>query len=222
MKKPPSWMNSAPPADVTASMPSGFSRGFKRFTKPKPKRRGKPPVYQNEAIINPLKEIWLAANLPCSKRLKVILPIWLPGYVEFFGELSSEVTNALLNISPPTIDRILKPDPNPLHKTGPEHHKARNPLTKTNTHQNQSMGRITPRLPRSRYRRSLRRFHRRNVRQYHRLRRYRHRLDRTTRRLGKGRNRGPGTNQTHRKNPPIPHPRLRLLITEGSSSTTTS
>jgi hypothetical protein len=30
---------------------------FKRFTRPKPKRRGKPPVYQNELIIKPLKEI---------------------------------------------------------------------------------------------------------------------------------------------------------------------
>ncbi len=57
-------------------------RGFKRFTKPKPKRRGKPSIYQNEAITNPLKEIWLAANLPCSKRLKVMLQIWLSGYVE--------------------------------------------------------------------------------------------------------------------------------------------
>ncbi len=47
------------------------------------------------------------ANLPCSKRLKVILPIWLPGYTELFGELSIEATNALLNISPTTIDRIL-------------------------------------------------------------------------------------------------------------------
>lgn len=84
-------------------------RGFKRFTKPKPKRRGKPSLYQNEAILNPLKEIWLAANLPCSKRLKVILPIWLPGYVQLFGELSVDVTQALLNISPPTIDRIFKP-----------------------------------------------------------------------------------------------------------------
>ena len=84
-------------------------KGFKRFTKPKPKRRGKPSLYQNEAIITPLKAIWLSANLPCSKRLKVILEIWLPGYVQSFGELSSEVKQALLNISPPTIDRILKP-----------------------------------------------------------------------------------------------------------------
>ena len=84
-------------------------KGFQRFTKPKTKKRGKHPVYQNEAILKPLKKIWLAANLPCSKRLKVMLPIWLPGYVELFGELSPEVTSALLNISPPTIDRILKP-----------------------------------------------------------------------------------------------------------------
>jgi hypothetical protein len=82
---------------------------FKRFTKPKAKKIGKPSVYQKEEIRKPLKEIWLTANLPCSKRLKVMLPIWLPGYVELFGELSPEVTNALLKISPPTIDRILSP-----------------------------------------------------------------------------------------------------------------
>jgi hypothetical protein len=36
-------------------------KGFKRFTKPKAKRRGKPPVYQSEAIRTPLKEIWHTA-----------------------------------------------------------------------------------------------------------------------------------------------------------------
>ena len=82
---------------------------FKRFTKPKPKKRGPKPTYQKDEISTPLKRIWLAANLHCSKRLKVMLPIWLPGYVEPFGELSVEVTNALLTISPPTIDRILAP-----------------------------------------------------------------------------------------------------------------
>lgn len=84
-------------------------RGFKRFTRAKVKKRGKPSAYQKEAIIKPLKEIWLAANLPCSKRLKPMLPIWLPGYVELFGELSPNVSQALLKISAPTIDRILKP-----------------------------------------------------------------------------------------------------------------
>jgi hypothetical protein len=84
-------------------------RGFKRFTKPKPRKRGKPSVYRNEAILNPLKEIWLAANLPCSKRLRAILPLWLPGYAQYFGELPPEVTHALRKISPATIDRLLNP-----------------------------------------------------------------------------------------------------------------
>jgi hypothetical protein len=84
-------------------------RGFKRFTKPKPKRRGPKPVYRKDEIITPLKQIWLAANLPCSKRLKAILPIWLPGYDQLLGKLPPEVTNALLAISPATIDRLLAP-----------------------------------------------------------------------------------------------------------------
>ena len=83
-------------------------RGYKRFTKPKPKKRGKPAVYNKDAIIKPLKQIWLTANLPCSKRLKAILPLWLPKYNEHFGQLTEEVNIALLAISPATIDRILK------------------------------------------------------------------------------------------------------------------
>jgi len=82
---------------------------FKRFTKPKPKKRGAKPVYRKDEIITPLKRIWLAANLPCSKRLKAILPIWMPGYDNQFGTLSIDVLQALLNISPATIDRILAP-----------------------------------------------------------------------------------------------------------------
>jgi hypothetical protein len=48
-------------------------KGFKRFTQPKGKKRGRSPQYDREAILKPLKEIWLAANLPCSKRLKAIV-----------------------------------------------------------------------------------------------------------------------------------------------------
>lgn len=82
---------------------------FKRFTKPKPKKRGPKPVYGKDEVINPLKRIWLTANLPCSKRLKAILPIWLPGYDQQFGKLLPEVISALLSISPATIDRLLAP-----------------------------------------------------------------------------------------------------------------
>lgn len=84
-------------------------RRFKRFTKPKQKRKGRPPVYDAHALTVPLRRIWLAANLPCSKRLKVILPLWLPGYVEHFGLLPLEAIKALRKISASTIDRLLEP-----------------------------------------------------------------------------------------------------------------
>jgi hypothetical protein len=84
-------------------------RRFKRFVKPKVRKRGRAPVYHRNIILKPLKKICLAANLPCSKRLKVILPLWLPGYVQSFGPLSSKASEALLKISASTIDRLLLP-----------------------------------------------------------------------------------------------------------------
>ena len=84
-------------------------RGFKRFIKHKIKKRGRNPLYHQESILKPLKQIWLAANLPCSKRLKVILPLWLPGYAKFFDPLPLPVIQALKKISAPTIDRLLAP-----------------------------------------------------------------------------------------------------------------
>jgi hypothetical protein len=50
-------------------------RLLKRFTRPQAKRRGKPAIYHKQEIVKPLKQIWLVANLPCSKRLKTILPL---------------------------------------------------------------------------------------------------------------------------------------------------
>lgn len=84
-------------------------KNFKRFTKPKPKKRGRPSKYNKPSVIEPLKRIWLAANLPCSKRLKAILPLWLPAYAKEFGGLSLDVIKALLGISASSIDRCLEP-----------------------------------------------------------------------------------------------------------------
>jgi len=56
-----------------------------------------------------LKTIWLQANLPCSKILKAIIPLWLPHYAETYTPLDLKVIKALKSISPATIDRILKP-----------------------------------------------------------------------------------------------------------------
>lgn len=82
---------------------------FKRFTRPKPKKRGKPSKYNKPSILGPLKKVWLAANLPCSKRLKAILPLWLKSYTQEFGGLPLDTVKALLRISAPTIDRLFKP-----------------------------------------------------------------------------------------------------------------
>jgi 5S rRNA maturation endonuclease (ribonuclease M5) len=84
-------------------------RGFRRFIKPKFKKRGRTPLYPKDSILKPIKQIWLAANLPCSKRLKVILPLWLPGYAQFFTPLPLPILKALKTISASTIDRLLSP-----------------------------------------------------------------------------------------------------------------
>ncbi len=47
--------------------------------------------------------------MPCSKRLKAIIPLWLPGYAKKYGPLPLPAVNALLRISPATLDRMLKP-----------------------------------------------------------------------------------------------------------------
>lgn len=72
-------------------------------------RRGRSPIYQDDTILKPLKTIWLTANLPCSKRLKAIIPLWLPGYQEEFGILDKKTVQKLKVISSSTIDRLLQP-----------------------------------------------------------------------------------------------------------------
>ena len=73
------------------------------YKKPGPKSK-----YDHPQIKKPLEAIWRAANLPCSKRLKAILPSWIPFYQTEFGVLDSQVIGALNHISPSTIDRIMR------------------------------------------------------------------------------------------------------------------
>ena len=84
-------------------------KNFKRFTKPNSKKRGKPSVYNIPSVIEPLKRIWLGAGQPCSKLLKPAIRLWLPFYAREFGGLPVKTVKALFKISPPTIDRVLKP-----------------------------------------------------------------------------------------------------------------
>jgi hypothetical protein len=51
-----------------------------------------------------VKRLWVTTNLPCSKRLKIIIPLWLPFYP---FPLPEEVREKLFTISPATIDRLM-------------------------------------------------------------------------------------------------------------------
>lgn len=69
---------------------------------------GRKPRYASPDILRPLKKIWLTANLPCSKRLKAMIPLWLPGYETLFGSVAPDVRERLIAVSASTIDRVLK------------------------------------------------------------------------------------------------------------------
>lgn len=78
---------------------------FRRFIKPKIRKRGKPSTYNQPPILAALEHIWLASGMPCSKRFIAIIPLWLPHYP---GGLELNVIKALKKISPSSIDRALK------------------------------------------------------------------------------------------------------------------
>ena len=70
------------------------------------KKQGRKSQYDDPLILKVLKQFWVKTNLPCSKRLKAIILLWLPHY-EF--ALPQAIKNKLLSISPATIDRLMAP-----------------------------------------------------------------------------------------------------------------
>ena len=71
-------------------------------------RKGRPPLY-GEAEGAVLWKVWKAAEQPCGKRLKALLPDWLPHYEVEHGKLDSKLRKKLLSISAAQIDRLLAP-----------------------------------------------------------------------------------------------------------------
>jgi hypothetical protein len=65
--------------------------------------------YDKDLLLVPLKRIWFATDQMCSKKLKAAIPLWLPFYAEEHEALSLQVEQKLLEMSPATIDRLLKP-----------------------------------------------------------------------------------------------------------------
>jgi hypothetical protein len=69
-------------------------------------RPGRQPKYQHPDLNNALLALWKAGNLPCGKRLKAMIPLWLPHYGK---TLADDVQQLLMTIAPATIDRLLAP-----------------------------------------------------------------------------------------------------------------
>lgn len=80
-----------------------------RVKKAVPQKRGPKPKYSDETFIKALQRIWYGVDLICAKRLKVVIPLWLPYYDLHYESLSEDLKNKLLTISPASIDRVLKP-----------------------------------------------------------------------------------------------------------------
>ena len=73
------------------------------------KRKGRPKKYYSSAIFDFLRDLWILTNLACSKRLKAAIPLWLPYYqIHKDNHLAEKDAQLLLEISPRTIDRLLK------------------------------------------------------------------------------------------------------------------
>lgn len=71
-------------------------------------RKGRPPRYGPE-VVRVLWRIWKVAEQPCGKRLKALLPGWLPHYRAEHGALGRELRGSLLLVSAAQIDRLLAP-----------------------------------------------------------------------------------------------------------------
>ncbi|RJP65712.1 MAG: transposase [Ignavibacteriales bacterium] len=68
------------------------------------KRAGRHKKYNDPVIIDFLRTLWISSNLVCSKRLKVMIALWMPFYNKPISEIQKQ---QLLCISPATIDRTL-------------------------------------------------------------------------------------------------------------------
>jgi len=74
----------------------------------KRRRPGRHKKYDHPMLLEVLTCIWQGMNLPCAKRLKAGLPLWVPLYAPHFGvALSSLVLDLLASISASTIDRLM-------------------------------------------------------------------------------------------------------------------
>lgn len=75
---------------------------------PQPTGNGHPGrTAQYDSIESIARQMWLASEQPCGKRLVPILHQWLPYYERRFGEVSHPQRKLLRQVSAATLDRLL-------------------------------------------------------------------------------------------------------------------
>ena len=77
-------MNSAPSVAITENMPSACSTQPQRVAPVSAvPHNADAKIYSDPLLLDVLWEVWRAANQPCAKRLKALLPQWLPFFDRF-------------------------------------------------------------------------------------------------------------------------------------------
>jgi hypothetical protein len=74
---------------------------------PRSQKPGRKPKYGDTELQRHLRALWKLMNRLCSKNMKAALPLWLPYYDE--PGCTPEIRARLLQMSPATIDRWLRP-----------------------------------------------------------------------------------------------------------------
>lgn len=72
------------------------------------KPAGRKKTYSSKELLPALKQIWLATDQMCGKRLKVAIPLWLPYYETTYESLEDRIKQKLLTMSAATLDRMLR------------------------------------------------------------------------------------------------------------------
>jgi len=72
-------------------------------------RTGRPRQYEGQELLPVLRQIWRAANYPCARRLKAMLPDWVAGYEGYEKRVPAATKELLFQASARTLDRLLLP-----------------------------------------------------------------------------------------------------------------
>lgn len=78
-------------------------------TRQRARRKRGPRSYYDGSVIVHLKTLWMATDQMCSKKLVAAIKLWMPYYETECGGLDPVVRAKLLQVSPATCDRLLKP-----------------------------------------------------------------------------------------------------------------